>query len=90
MQNVEEVFNLKSAVLGQVGAVNSVFALVATENCTQGFWTDRTCELGVVGSAKLSQGGDYIFLSNFKGYAGSIRKFLDNLIVFWYNSFIYF
>lgn len=90
MQNVEEVFNLKSAVLGQVGAVNSVFALVAAENCTQGFWTNRTCELGIVGSAKLSQGGDYIFLSDLKGYAGSVCEFLDNLIVLWYYSFIHF
>lgn len=64
LENIKEVLGLEDSVLGEIGAVHSVLNLVLAEEGSEGFWTDLSCQLGVVGSTELSKGSNSILLSH--------------------------
>lgn len=90
LQDVEEVLHFQDAVIGQVGAVHSVFALVSSENCAEGLGADCFGHFGVVRAAELAQGWHNVFLADLHGDAGTVGEFLDQLAVLGHHSLVNF
>ena len=52
-------------------------------------WSQMLSDFWIVGSAEVSESGNYVLLADFKGNNGSVGHVLNKRDIFWENTFVY-
>jgi len=66
LQDVEEVLALKDPILWKICAMDYILYFVLSEMGSQGVGSNVFCDFRIVWADEISEGGNYVFLSNFE------------------------
>jgi len=88
LEKLEEVLNFEGAILGHVSAVNGVSDSIESKLSSNSFRTQVSGDLRIVRSAKFTESGDGVLLTDLESDNGTSRHVFNDWEVLRKNTFV--